>query len=127
MNEQFLRLSARDELYIIDLSKVLYLQADDHYTQVYYASGAHFFVPFGLARIEELIAAIPHAKDHMLRLGRKYIVNLKGIFRISTVREMLYLFDDHGESVSIHISKPVLRSLMDMMSRSGVDASSDNQ
>ena len=32
-----LSLSAHDELYIIDLEKVIYMQADDHYTHIYYS------------------------------------------------------------------------------------------
>ena len=115
MNDETLRLCAHDELYIIDLSKVLYLQADDHYTQVYYASGSHFMVPYGLARLEELISEMPESRPHLLRLGRKYIVNLRRLFRISTARETLFLSDDHGEHIAIHISKPVLRSLIDMI------------
>ena len=52
-------LSAHDELYRIDLNQVLYMQADDHYTEVYYASGIHFMVPFGLVRIEAQINVMP--------------------------------------------------------------------
>lgn len=112
---QTLRLSSHDELYIIDLERVLFMQADDHYTQITYASGSTFMVPFGLARIEERIAEMEGVRDFLLRLGRKYIVNIKRIFRINTAREMLQLSDDHGENLSIHISKPVLRSLIDML------------
>jgi len=108
-------LSVHDELYIIDLNRVLYLQADDHYTDVYYTSGAHFLVPFGLVKIEEKISTMPEAKLYMLRLGRKYIVNTRHIFRINTIKELLYLTNDEGSNISLHVSKPVLRSLMDLI------------
>jgi len=113
--EKRLCLNGHDELYIIDLNRVLYLQADDHYTDVYYSSGAHFLVPFGLVRIEDKIAAMPEAKLYLLRLGRKYIVNIKRIFRINTTKELMYLADDEGNTLSLHVSKPVLRSLMELM------------
>ena len=106
-------LSAHDELYRIDLDQVLYMQADDHYTEVYYASGIHFMVPFGLVKIEAQINIMPDASLSHRRLGRKFIVNTKRIFRINTTKELLYLNDDAGNALSLHVSKPVLRSLMD--------------
>ena len=113
--EANLCLSAHDELYIIDLEKVLYMKADDHYTNVYLATGAHFLVPFGLGQIETAINNRPDASPHLLRLGRKYIVNARRIFRVNTVKELLYLTDDEGNNVSLHINKPVLRSLINQM------------
>ena len=112
-------LNGHDELYIIDLNRLLYLQADDHYTDVYYSTGAHFLVPFGLVKIEERIAAMPDAKIYLLRLGRKYIVNTNRIFRINTTKELLYLADDEGNTLSLHVSKPVLRSLLEYFRRKG--------
>ncbi|MBR1934096.1 MAG: LytTR family transcriptional regulator [Prevotella sp.] len=110
-------LSAHDELFIIDLAKVLFMKADDHYTDVHYATGAHFLVPFGLVKIEARIAALPDAQPTLVRLGRKYIVNTRRIFRINTVKELLYLTCDDGTTQSIHIPKPVLRDLIETMSR----------
>lgn len=113
--ESILCLSAYDELYLIDLDKVLYLQADDHYTDVYYVSGAHFLLPFGLVKIEARLASLDKDRFRLIRLGRKYIVNIRRVFRINTVKETLFLMDDLGNNVPLHISKPVLRSLIDDM------------
>lgn len=117
LQENSLCLSAHDELYIIDLDKVLYLQADDHYTDVYYTTGTHFFVPFGLGKVEARLDVMPERRSQFLRLGRKFIINRNRIFRINTVKEQLFLADDRGNQVSLHISKPVLRSLIDMMAK----------
>ena len=43
-------LGAYDELYRIDTSQLIYFEADDHYTNVYYANGTHFVIPFGLSQ-----------------------------------------------------------------------------
>ena len=108
-------LSAHDELYIIDLKKVIYMQADDHYTHVFYSSTTHFMVPYGLGDIESRLMNVPRAKSQFIRLGRKYIINLKLIFRISTIKETLSLTDGYNGTIEIHVSKPVLRSLIDLM------------
>ena len=110
-----LSLSAHDELYIIDLDKVIYMQADDHYTHVFYSSTVHFMVPYGLGEIEQRLSDIPHVKEQFIRLGRKYIINLRLIFRISTIKETLSLTDAHNDTIEIHVSKPVLRSLIELM------------
>lgn len=115
LQENSLCLSAHDELYIIDLNRVLYMQADDHYTDVYYTTGAHFLVPFGLGWVDERLDAMPERRSQFLRLGRKYIINRNRIFRINTVKEQIFLSDDGGNNISLHISKPVLRSLINMM------------
>lgn len=115
MNRPSLRLSTHDELYVIDLDEVLYFQADDHYSNVYYASGANFMVPFGLSKVEAAIGEVPEASMHMLRLGRKYIVNTNRIFRISTIKSMLYLADNHGSHTVLQVPKPVLRGLIELV------------
>lgn len=114
-HENTLCLSSHDELYMIDLTKVLYFQADDHYTNVYYTSGAHFLVPFGLVKVEAQVADQPRAREYLLRLGRKYMVNTSRIFRINTTKELLYLACDDGNIVSLHIPKAVLRLLIEQM------------
>lgn len=104
-----------DELYVIDMEQVMYFQADDHYSHVYYASGAHFMLPFGLAKVEEAIAGRGDGDGTFVRLGRKYIVNMRRIFHISTMKQILMLSDNSGNTLSIHVPKPVLRTLIETL------------
>ena len=108
-------LYGHDEVYVINLQQVLYIQADDHYAEVYYSAGSHFMVPYGLSRIEEHLASAGFDASYMQRLGRKYIVNCRRIFRITTVKEQIYLMDDSGSNVVLHIPKTVLRSFLEQM------------
>lgn len=106
-------LSLHDELYMIDLSQTLYFMADDHYTHVYYSSGARFMVPFGLSRIEERLALLAIRHPHPFkRLGRKHIVNLSALHHISVTKQILVLVAANGKNVNLQISKPVLRHLL---------------
>ena len=122
-------LSGRDELFLIDLRQVLYFEADDHYANVYYANGTHFLVPHGLSYIDKKLSESvqanlqsvrgdlqsPHPSLAMMRLGRKYIVCLNRIFKVSTVKEQLHLCDDNGYTVVLHIPKAVLRTLIEQL------------
>ena len=106
-------LLAHDELFIIDLQRVLYFEADDHYAHVYYASGTHFMVPYGLSKIETELAQKGGEAETLQRMGRKYIVNISRIFRVNTITENISLSDDQGGSTVLHIPKNVLRALLD--------------
>lgn len=78
--ENKLCFSVYGELYVVDLDRMLYFEADDHYTHVYYSSGTHFMIPFGLAKVEAALSNKGRAGDAFLRLGRKYIVNIRRVF-----------------------------------------------
>ena len=112
-------LRAYNELYVIDLEMVMYLQADDHYTHVYYSSGTHFMVPFGLSKVEQAITNITTTGERFLiRMGREFILNLRCIYQINTVKQIVMLSDNHGINLSLHLSKPVLRSLIETVNAS---------
>ena len=109
-------LSIYGELYMIDLEMVMYLQADDHYTVAYYASGTHFMVPFGLSKVETAIAEKLDGDNYLIRLSRKYIVNIRCIYHVNAVKQEVQLVDAQGSTHSLHFPKPVLRKLIDMLS-----------
>lgn len=106
-------LSVCGELFVIDLEQVLYLQADDHYTHVYYASDVHFMIPFGLSAVETSIKENSDESKNLIRVGRKYIVNLKKVYHVNVLKQMIVLGDDDGKSISLHISQAALQSLVE--------------
>lgn len=108
-------LSVYGEMYIIDPSRVLYMQADDHYTHVYYSSGNYFMVPFGLSKVEAVVSEHLGEKPFLVRLGRKYIVNTHRVFHVNFMKQVLQLSDDSGTNHSLRIPKPVLRGLMQIL------------
>jgi len=113
-----LYLGGHDEMYLINLDMVMYFQADDHYSHVFYATGTNFMVSYGLSQIESFIIDQNPLQSCFLRLGRKYIVNLSFLFHINTVKQIVLLTDMNGTSHSLHIAKPVLRDLIDKFENS---------
>lgn len=107
--------SVYGELFVVNLGKVMYFKADDHYTHICYASGTHFMKPFGLSKVEEAIHEKDPAGQKFVRLGRTYIVNLDSVFHVNTIKQELQVADDHGINHTIHLSKPVLRNLMNLL------------
>lgn len=115
MMQNRLRFSVYSEMFIVDLNRVLYFQADDHYTHVYYANGNHFMIPFGLSKVETMINEESDCRGRFIRLGRTYMVNLERIFQVNVVKCIVLLFDDHGVNYTLHLPKQVLRKFMDML------------
>ena len=108
-------LKGHEEIFFIDLNKVLYFLADDHYAHVYYASGYHCMVPYGLSKIETLLQEMDDDTSFMLRLSRKYIININKLQRISTVKAAIVLLDDAGNAVTLQVSKAALRENLEAL------------
>ena len=114
--------SVYGELYVVDLDSTLYFEADDHYTHIHYASGTHFMIPFGMAKVEAAVAARLGPGAFIVRLSRKYMVNTRRIFHINTIKQVAVLTDDHGSNLTLHLPKHVLRTLIDTLNTQEADA-----
>jgi DNA-binding LytR/AlgR family response regulator len=51
----------------------------------------------------------------MLRLSRKYIININKLQRISTVKAAIVLLDDAGNAVTLQVSKAALRENLEAL------------
>ena len=109
-------LSSYNEMYVIHCDSVLYMQADDHYTHVTYISGAHFMMPFSLSKVEQHIHALDTDERFLVRVGRKYIINLHHVFHVNTVKQVVLLADAKGKHHSLTLPKQILRNLIEMLS-----------
>ena len=114
--------SVYGELYVVDLDSTLYFEADDHYTHIHYASGTHFMIPFGMAKVEAAVAERLGPGAFIVRLSRKYMVNTRRIFHINTIKQVAVLTDDHGSNLTLHRPKHVLRTLIDTLNAQEADA-----
>ena len=83
--ENKLCFSVYGELYVVDLDRMLYFEADDHCTHAYYSSGTHFMIPFGLAKVEAALSNKGRAGDAFLRLGRNFFVFFCLVFFVYVV------------------------------------------
>ena len=110
-----LRFSVYGELYVVDLNQTMCFKADDHYTHIYYTTGTHFMIPFGLSKVEDAIHEKQLFCKRFVRLGRTYIVNIGCIFHVNAMKQVLFVSDSRGVNHSIHLPKPVLRTLMGLL------------
>lgn len=106
-----LYLNTRDELYVINLEKVMFMQADDRYTYIYYVSGYKFMIPFGLSKIETAMTKYPDVSSFIIRLGRSHIINTKCLARINNAKQIVVLSDNKDNNYTLKVSKAVIKDI----------------
>lgn len=115
MTDNRIVLSLHNEMFVVTCDNVLYMQADDHYTHIVYISGAQFMVPFGLSELERRITEVTAGEPFLVRMGRKFIINMRHVFHVNTVRQVAVLSDANGKNYSISLPKPVLRGIIERL------------
>ena len=109
--------NSRDELLRVDLSSVVYFEADANYTKMVSANGLVDMVCMSLGRMEELLVLrFKDAPGTFARIGKRFILNLNYIYRINTLKQELTLSDQHTFTYSLSISKVALKALKDLIS-----------
>lgn len=104
-------LNTRDELLIIDLSKIAYFQANGNYTVLQYIGGIKQLVTIGISKVEEAIR-ITWPKENpspFVRLGRSLIINQSFLTGISLAKQKITLSDFGTNTCSVIVPKPVLK------------------
>lgn len=114
-----LTLNTRDELLVIDLEQVAYLQADGNYTQIQYMAGDRLVVSLGLTKMVELIAATFPAgmSSPFFRLGRSIVLNQRFVQNVSLPRQKLVLADALGHKHELTVHKAVLREYKELFTK----------
>lgn len=106
-----IKLYNRDEIFLIDLDKVLYFKAEDHYTNIYYDRDTKLLLPFGLSHLEGLLADVCGSDNVFVRAGRSHLINMHKVVRVSVVKESVTMIGGTDSLVSLHLSKVVVRGL----------------
>lgn len=109
---EYLFINSRDELLRLDISKIIYLEADGNYTNIYSANKLKSVVCMTLGKIQELINfRIKDQATLFARVGKKHIVNLRYVHSINTIRQKLILSDDYIFTYQLDVSKDALKML----------------
>ena len=107
--------NGRDELLVLDCSKIACFKADDDYSVVYYTNGLVVNVPIGLSKICEALAHVPRSLTcDFMRVGRSFMVNHAYLYQISVPRQRLALYD--GQKILVlNVAKEALKRYKEAM------------
>lgn len=115
MNKTFLYLNSRDELYRIDISKIVYFEAEGNYTYFVLSNKLKGAVCMNLAQMQQVLSdSLKESASIFARVGKRYIVNLTYVYQIGVLRQKLTLSDGEVFAYQLNISKEALKKLKEL-------------
>lgn len=116
MNQKIF-LNTRDEVTILDTSRIMYLQADGSYTRLRFADGREAMVTYGISRMEALIASAKAKGEEgvFYRLGRSLIINQRYLFHLNTLQQKLLLVGEGGYVCQLEVPKATLKAYKELL------------
>lgn len=107
---QYLFLNSRDELLRVDIQNIVYFEADGNYTNIISVNKLKGVVCVNLSQMQKLLSERLLEKASIFaRVGKKYIVNLKHIYSINTIRQQIILSDGATFTYQLSIGKDALK------------------
>lgn len=108
--------SSRDELLRIDVQKIVYFEADGNYTNIVTQNKIRSSVCMNLGQMEQVLASqCQDAEARFVRIGKKYIINIDYIYKISSLKKQLVLTNYENFVFQLELSKDALKKLKEMM------------
>lgn len=115
MNKKYLYLNTRDELYRIDISKIVYFEAEGNYTNFVLSNKLKGAVCMNLAQMQQVLGdSLKESASIFARVGKRYIVNLTYVYQIGVLRQKLTLSDGEVFAYQLNISKEALKKLKEL-------------
>lgn len=104
-------LNSRDELLLVEIEKIAFLQADGNYTRLTYIGSRQINLTMNISGVEKLIAkAVPKdAPGSFIRLGRSLIINQAYLSSISVAKQRVVLSDNAEHTYSLPVPKDTLK------------------
>ena len=108
--------NSRDQLLRIDIEKIVYFEADGNYTDIIMVNKLRAAVCMNLGDMEKALAAqIGDEAKRFMRIGKRFIINMRYVYQINVLKQQLVLSDYDHFAFQVTISKDALRKMKDLM------------
>lgn len=115
MKNRFLHINSRDEFLRIDISKIVYFEADGNYTNIVLVNKLKGVVGMNLSRMQQLLSErLKEQARIFVRVGKKYIINHSYVYHISVLKQKLVLSDGERFAYQLDVSKEALKGLKEL-------------
>lgn len=115
MKNVYLHLNSRDEFLRIDISKIVYFEADGNYTNIVLANKLKGVVCMNLAHMQDVLSkSLKENANIFARVGKKHIINHTFIYQINTLHQRLVLSDGENFAFQLEVSKDALKKLKEL-------------
>lgn len=108
--------NSRDELQRIDVSKVVYFEADGNYTDIVMINKLRAAVCMNLGEMEKVLALqLGEDSSNLIRIGKRFIINMNYVYQINVLKQQLILSDYDHFAFQVSISKDALKKMKELM------------
>lgn len=108
--------NSRDELQRIEVSKIVYFEADGNYTDIVMVNKLRASICMNLGEMERAIAAqIGDDAKMFMRIGKRFIINMRYVYSINVLKQQLVLSDYDHFAFQVSISKDALKKMKELM------------
>ncbi len=111
----YLHINSRDEFLRIDISKIVYFEADGNYTNIVSSNGLKTTICMNLGQVQSFLNTTLKDKAAIFaRVGKRYIINYGYVYQINVLKQKLVLSDGENFVYQLIISKTALKNLKNM-------------
>ncbi len=115
-NKKYVFFNSRDELLRIDISKIVYFEADGNYTNIMTVNKLKGSVCMNLGEMEHnLEEQLGESAKIFMRIGKSFIINMNYIYQIQVLKQHLVLSDHDHFAFQITISKKALKAVKELV------------
>ena len=116
VKSNFVYFNSRDELLRVDLSQVVYFEADGNYTHLVTANKLKLTLGMNLLHSEQRLAAhLGTAAGTFMRIGKRYIVNIAFICQVNMAKQQLMVTDYRRFNFVLPVSKDALKRVRELL------------
>jgi len=115
METEYLYINSRDELLRIDISKIVYFEANGNYTNIVLANKLKNTANMNLAQTEKALELRLQEKARQFaRVGKRFIINLNYVYDINIAKQTLMLTNFSTFAFQMPVSKEALKKLKEI-------------
>lgn len=115
MKRIYLHLNSRDEFLRVDISKIVYFEADGNYTNIILSNNLKGVVCMNLSKMQQVLTdRLKEQAAIFIRVGKSYIINRTYVCQINVLRQDLLLSDGQNFVFHLNISRDALKKLKEL-------------
>lgn len=115
IEKNYLYLKTRDDFYRLDISKIVFIEAQGNYTPFCLCNKQRGLMCVNLARMTELLKqSLGENARSFARVGRRFIINLTYVYHIDLPKGHLVMSDGARFAYQLPISTGALKVLRDL-------------
>ncbi len=117
-SKEYLYLNSRDEFFRVDVSKIVYFEADGNYTNFILGNKLKGQVLMNLTKMQETMSKNLKNASIFARVGKRFIINLNYVYHIDVAHQKLMLTNGQSFAYQLPISKEALKKLKELYIKS---------